>query len=235
MSEWFGLRFLASDEKNAETFIREYCLDAIGRYPSRDSCENIQFAYGSNPDHGDTTILDAVALSGMGDVEAIVQEEREVWEAYVEDGVLMDWYYETKSAQETEQMSGELGSELLSQLGQLSSEMAVLAYEEFDQHESLPHPVDTYPDEKSMAGPVGWWAVLHLLTNQMGYTINEELDAFMYGIEHTLRNIVEYRSQEEATQRIDQCIVELEAMKEITKEGRHLKYKDGKIDIEESS
>jgi hypothetical protein len=61
---------------------------------------------------------------------------------------------------------------------------------------------------------------LHALTVQLNYSLAEELDAYRYGIEHTLRNVAEFEGEAEAEARLDDLIDVLEAMRNSVKEGR---------------
>jgi hypothetical protein len=54
----------------------------------------------------------------------------------------------------------------------------------------------------------------------MGYSLDDEISAYMQGIEHALENISEYESSERPDEQIDDLIEQLQAMREPVAEGR---------------
>lgn len=55
---------------------------------------------------------------------------------------------------------------------------------------------------------------------QLNYDLDEELETYPYGIEHTLRNFGEYKGEDAVDERVDELITDLERMREEAKEGR---------------
>lgn len=213
-----SFRFTASTPNDAETFVTEYVVDAVDRVEGYDECEWASFAYANHPETGELTL---VTLPVWGDPGRVVEEERATWESYVEEGLLDDWgRMNEMDAEEMAAMLGERTAALWPALASLASDVAGEAYETFESLDRKPAAVDTYPSEDSAAGPVGWWAVLHTATVQLNYDLDEELDAYLYGIEHTLRNFGEYEGEDAVDERIDAIEDELDRLREEAKEGR---------------
>jgi hypothetical protein len=212
MSKVGQYRFEVGETEAVEEFIRKYVLGAIERVADYESSERVSFAPAG------TNGRDSVVFVVWGDPETVMEKERSHIEPHLESGLLDDWALAQEwSAEEFESMMGEQTAALNNRIGELSAEMAKLAYEEFD---SFPAAVDTYPDEDAGAGPIGWWGVLHNLTVQVNYDLDEELDAYRYGIEHTLRNFGEYHGEDAVDQRIDELKQALEDMRDEAKSGR---------------
>jgi hypothetical protein len=143
-----------------------------------------------------------ISLTIRGETDEIIDAERDRWNSLVEKGVVTEWE-ETKSTDREEMVEepGEQRATLLAHSSDLSAQMAKLACEGFDEFGTVPAAVETYPDEKSDTAPFGWWAVLHTVTVQLNYSLAEELDAYRYGIEHVLRDFVEFEGEDEAEAR----------------------------------
>lgn len=218
MSQWFMIQFTTETPDAAEQFIHDYVLDAIDRVSELEACETISFAPSMNPETGDRS---AVIFGGTGDPDEVINYEGERWDSHVEDGVITQWEQTMLwDEDEMSEMLGEKGAALSLHLSELSAKMAKLAFEKFDELDTVPAAVDTHPDENPVAGPSGWWQVLHTTTVQLNYSLDDELDAYRYGIEHTLRNFAEYEGAAAAEKRVDELLVELERMREEVKEGR---------------
>lgn len=218
MTAWNVLQFTTSSREDAEHFVTEYVLDAIERIEGFDSCEAAMFAYGADPETGERSL---VTIAFLGDHDQVLDEEQSNWQQYEQNGLLTDWEtLVTMEPAELEATLGEKAAHLWPELGSLSAEMARDAYECFESLDSKPAAVDTFPDEKLGAGPLGWWVILHNLTVQLNYTLDEELDAYIYGIEHTLRNFAEYEGEEAVDERINSIRDELDRMEDEVKEGR---------------
>jgi len=212
MSKVSQYRFELDGPEALDEFIREYVLEAVERIEDYESSEQFSFAPAG------TNGRDSLVIAIWGEPEAVIEKERSYFEPYIESGLLKDWELaQDVSAEEFESLMGEQSAALNQRLGELSAEMAKLAYEEFD---SFPAAVDTYPDEDAGAGPIGWWVILHNLTVQANYGLDEELDAYLYGIEHTLRNFGEYHGEDAVDQRVDELKRSVEEMREEAKDGR---------------
>lgn len=218
MSEYVSVCCSTESPEAAETFIEEYALDATDRLLDLDACESFMFAPSPNPRTFDRS---AVNLMLEGDAEVLLDHERGRWEALVEDGLATDVEVRgVMDAASMEERLGEDGAALKSSVNRLSVRMAKLAYEEFDDFGRFPSAIETFEQEQSQSGPIGWWLVLHHITVQLNYSLEEELDAFTYGIEHTIRNVAEFEGQEAAEDRIDELVATLESKREELKDGR---------------
>lgn len=227
MPERVSLQFSTGNQENAAQFIEEYVLDALDRVPEMDACDSFTFVPGQSATGDRTTGLQIpppdhpIYLTIRGETDEIIDAERDRWDSLVEKGVVTEWG--VLKSTDREEMVEELGEErttLLARSSNLSAQMAKLAYEECDELDIVPAAVETYPDAESDAAPFGWWAVLHTVTVQLNYSLAEELDAYRYGIEHTLRNFAESEGEAEAEARLDDLEDALEAMRDSVKEGR---------------
>lgn len=218
MNEWFGIQFYTESQDAMEQFIHEYVLDAIERLSELDFCESISFAPAPHPDTGARTVVN---LGGKADVEALIEHERDRWETFVDEGLVTDWEHSMSwSQREREQLVGKQASVLSGHLAQLSAEISKLAYDRFEEIDTFPEAVETFPEEESQTGPTGWWGVLHNTTVQLNYNLDEELAAYRYGIEHTLRNFAEYEGTDAAEERLDELIEDFEELQNEVTEGR---------------
>lgn len=210
--------FETDSPADAKQFVHEYVLDALGRVRALDACDAVSFAFARHPETGERR---GVVFTVYGDVETIAEQERPQWEQYQETGLVTDWEREMEDDYEgMVETLGEGPAELHPELSDLTGEMAELALERFDDLGYTPAAVDTYPEADCDAGPIGWWNVLHSLTLQLNYSYREEIDAYTYGIEHTLRNIAEHEDPETAEETLDELIAEIEGMREEVTDGR---------------
>lgn len=215
MTETTHVLLKAENEGTADRVVREYLVDGIDRLPDADFCDGVSFAFDDHPETGESSV---VALVLEGNASTLVAEERSQWDALVEEGYIEEW--EQAAVFDHDELDDELSEEYLelsSRISQLSAEMAGLVYEMFD---TRPAPVDTVPDEDEGVPPVGWWSLLHHLTNQQNYSLEAELRAYEYGIEHTLRNIAEYEGETAAAERLDRHLESLESKREELCKGR---------------
>lgn len=218
MATWNSFQFTTSSPEDAQQFVTDYLLDATARIADLDGCETPGFAYGRHPETGERSVI---SMTVIGDADKVIESEKSRWHRYQEEGLLDDWEKQmTMEQAEVESINGEKATSLVPQINSLTTEMARTAYEHFDPLETKPAAVDTFPDEDAEAGPVGWWTVLHILTVQLNYTLDEELDAYLRGIEHTLRNFAEYEGGEAVDERLDTIREELDRMQDEVKEGR---------------
>jgi len=147
----------------------------VGRLPETDVCEEFVFV---QADGGPDADGGQIVVDAYGDVDAILDSERETWDELVADGPLTDWSrpgYEV--VPKLAEAFGEEGWWRGERLRSLASRMTAATWDEFDDR---PVPVDAYPDEDGE--PVGWHRTLHLLSNQWGYEIDEEMDAYVQNL-----------------------------------------------------
>lgn len=204
----------AESNDAAETFVRDYAVEAVDRLPKMEGCEWFSYISQGHPDEPFDRRY--VNLLLYGDAEAIIEEERPRWQSYVDEGLLIDW--EVGNTREDGKIAEEYGeevAELSERLMKLETDIATRTLEEFDE---LPAPVDELPEKSPY--PVGWWGVPHTVMHQLNYDLADELDVYRFGIEHTLRNYAEHDSPERADEELDKIIERLEDKREIVKEGR---------------
>lgn len=216
MAQKFSIRFDMNSPDAREQFIEEYALEAIDRLTEFEDCNSLMFVPGIDQETGERS---GMSLSGAGDLDALIDYERDRWDTLVEEDVVVEWERELVMGEEeiAESVPQEV-AEWHGQLEQLSSEMFKIAYGRFDDLDKVPGAAETFSEYEDTQ--LGWWVILHNLTVQMGYDLTEELDVYTHGVEHTLRNFAEYEGEDAAEERIDALIAELEGMREDVKEGR---------------
>lgn len=209
MTKQLLVHFTTTGPEADERLIREYVLEAVDRLPERSSCDGIGFVpAGQKPIAGGLVLLQIV-----GDVDAVVESERDRWDALVDEGFAEDWSRE-ESDHDIAPHWGENGAELRTRLDLLASHVSRLVFEEFD---TPPHPVDAYPeevDERESSTGIGWWTLLHVLTLQQGYSYETEIDAYTEGIRDALHHIVQYEGSKPANVKIDEAIETLENVRD---------------------
>lgn len=217
MPETVRVRFRTERETGVERVLREYVLDATERLRELDACSRVSFAPAAHPETDDRRAVDLVVT---GDTEAVAEQERDRWEALGDEDYVEGWDREVlMDAEEMDEAADSPKRDVGTTLTGLSTRVAGLAYDAFDDLDTRPGAVETFPDDDS-PGSVGWWSFLHVLTVQMNYTLDEELDAYAHGIEHTLRNIGEYEGEDAVDERVDGLVDSLESQREAFKDGR---------------
>lgn len=222
-----SLQFDTPSPEAAERFLEEYVLAELDRVRATEACDAITFVPGQ-PATGDRTAGVQVPppeypvyLTIRGDTDAVIDAERNRWDALVDEGVLGGW--ERLHERDREEMVAELGAEraeLLARSSDLAARMATVALREFEDLGTVPAAVETYPETESDAAPFGWWAVLHTVTVQLNYSLAEERDAYRYGLEHVLRNVAEHEDEETASRWLENLIADLEGLRETVTDGR---------------
>lgn len=204
----------AESNAAAEKFVREYVVDAYDRLPEIEGCEGFKYLYQRNLEEPDERRY--VLLKIYGDGETIIEQERARWDSYVDKGMLIEWERgETMADGEMAEEFGEEIADLAERLNMLETRFAILALKEFDD---LPAPVDAFPEKDTP--PLGWWGVPHTVMYLLNYDLEDELNVYTYGIEHTLRNFAEFDSPERAEAELDALIDHLEDQREVVTEGR---------------
>lgn len=198
-------------------FIEAYLSDAVSRLPETPGCDRIGYA----PQGHVLTDEGGVLLFLDGDLGALVELERGKWDALVDDGLLLDWEV-TDVTERFSKTFGERGGELYLRLHHCASLMSEIVFDEF---RTPPAAVDAYPAESSKA-TIGWWAILHLLTVHQGYPLEDELDAYAHGLEHTLDNIAEFEGPDRAADTIDELVETLETRRDTITNGESLEQED---------
>lgn len=226
-----ALAFETVSPADASRFLDEYVLDAVERIRGLDACDSITFVPGQPLDGDRTAGLQvpppdhAVYLTIRGETDAIVDRERDRWEDLVDAGVITNWTVQ-KSTERSEMVDrlGEERTSFLAAQSDLAARMAAVAFEDFVDRGRVPAAIETFSEERAENGtdaaPFGWWMLLHTLTVQLNYSIEEELDAYTYCIEHALRNIAEFEGPEAAAERLDEVCVTLRAKSDEVQTGR---------------
>jgi len=163
--------FETADLDAQAEFLETYVYDAVERLPATEDCEAFVFvrADGAEDVDGGRVVVDA-----YGDADAVLDRERETWDALVDDGPLTDWYrpdYDTTAR--LAEAFGEDAWRRGERLRYVASAMTAATHDLLDER---PAPVDVAPETDGEA--VGWHRVLHLLSNQWGYDVDEEMDAY---------------------------------------------------------
>lgn len=217
MPETVRVRFRTEREVGVERLVREYVLDATKRLRELDACSHVSFAPAAHPETDDRRAVDLLVT---GDADAVAEQERDRWEAVGDEDYVEGWNQEVvMDAEETDEGADSPKRDVGAALTGLSTRVAGLAYDAFDDLDARPGAVETFPEDDG-PGSVGWWVFLHVLTVQMNYTLDEELDAYAHGIEHTLRNIGEYDGADAVDERVDDLVDTLESQREAFKDGR---------------
>lgn len=202
------VRFETENVESEEQFVRDYVLDAVARLPEQPFCETIGFVREST---SPTSSGGGVQLMFVGDREQLVEHERETWEQFSEQGVISNW--ETDDHPWNQAPPGMETPELSMRLTALASRLSIEVFDELDHQLAA---VDEYPDENTPS-PTGWWVLLHQLTNQQGYTPEEEIAASMQNIRNHLHYVAQQQSIEHANKEIDELIETLEEIREDVK------------------
>lgn len=205
------IRFETDGVESEEEFVRDYVLDAVDRLPEQPFCETIGFVREST---SWTTNGGGVHLMFVGEKDQLVEHERETWDRFNEQGVITDW--EIGDHPWNQAPPGMETPELSMRLTALASRLSIEVCDELDHQLAA---VDEYPDEETPS-PTGWWVLLHQLTNQQGYTPEEEIAASMQNIRNHLHYAAENQSIEQANKEIDALIETLEEIREDVKTPR---------------
>lgn len=203
------VHFTTTGPEADERLVREYVLDAVDSLPERSSCDGVGFVPAGQKPGVDGLVL----LEIVGDVDAVVESQRDRWDALVDDGLAENWFPEEHGEAFVTHW-GEDGAALRGRIDILASRTSKLVFEEFD---APPDPVDAHPeeaDERESPTGVGWWSLLHVLTLQQGYGYDEEVDAYAEGIRDALYNIAEYEGYGPAIAKLDEVVDSLEAVRD---------------------
>lgn len=205
------ITFRTDGEAGDERLVREYVFDAVERLPERPGCEGVAFnPLARKADLAEMDLAGGVLVRIWGDdVDAVVADERERWDALVEDGVAESWELLDDAA--LAEYMGERGAQRYLEFHELATRLSKQVYEAFEEP---PDPVDEYPgEERSAPAGVGWWRLLHLLTIQQNYRYSEEIDAYAEGIRSTVHTLARFDGRERALRETDAVIESLEALR----------------------
>lgn len=207
MTAHVRIEFSLPSRDAEERFVREYAVDAVERLHEDPACERFVYIRAGEAEQFDGG---GVIVDVHGDAEAVVESEQERWDALVADGLVTGW--ERAGVPLMDHLTeyyGRDGAELSEHLRYVATRMSTAAFAELDGQVA---PEDAYPDEGE--GPVGWWTVLHILSNQQGYTGEAEIDSVMRIVENGLFNIAASEGEDAANEKLDELIAFLEATRE---------------------
>lgn len=189
-----------SGESANRELIEEYIFEAIDRLRERDSIENASF---TQQTHGSDDTA-SVSLTLVGDTDPVVDDESARWEQLAQQGLILDWdlndYTELWDQQADESM------QLRLELSDIATEASKLAFDKFAEPPAI---VEEYPDKETLY-PIGWYTLLHQLTLQQGYDVDDELDAYTQLLRLTLDNLRNHEGNEYTNTRIDEIVESIE-------------------------
>ena len=203
MSDRKVIIFEVSDIGAEERLIREYVVPAFRRLNGRDEVRWLVFnRYGHDPsvEGGEVTFY------VFGDVEAVAADERNRWDALVEEGFAEEWWTD-----DTEVRIEDFDKQerLRHRIRATASRMSVEFFEEFDE---LPDSIDEFEDGENFG--VGWWMCLHHLNNQLGYQANggeEEIDLLFEDLRNRLYGLTDGTNTARVEDKVEELVVELES------------------------
>lgn len=186
-----------------ERVIRQYVIPALDRLNEVDGCNGVRYSrFGVDPRWEKSEIK----LGIYGDYEAVIEAEKERWDELVDDGLIESW---SRDGAPFTDMPDEV-QEFLGQLYIVASRMSAEYYREFDER---PDMLDELPDAE-LSRPVGWRMLLHVLVNQVGYTPDEEIDAYMGSIRGRLAALTEFEDYDYVRDTINDLRKELDDAEE---------------------
>lgn len=206
MEEHGRIRFTTPDIEHEREFIEQYIVDAVDRLPDQDICEKFIFVRAG---HDPTMDDGGVIVDVYGDPAAIVSQERLTYDEFVVDGLLTDWEQEEVDLVDSlADWVGDEGVALHEELRFLASKMSGEVLTARDQP---PAPVDEYPGQD--VAPVGWYRLLHILSNHQGYTHESEIDAYVETIAGGLDARAQSESVDAAQEQAEEIIGRLESIR----------------------
>lgn len=216
MTESTLVRLFTDGDREDERLVREYVLPALDRLRGTDACEDVRFSrFGMDP----RWERSEVRLALYGDVEAILDVERDRWDELEAGGLVRGW----ELAGTPYDSMPEEGRELVRHLSSLGSNAAAEVYERFEER---PEPTAAYGEGLG----VGWWTALHYLSNAAGYTPEEEIAAYVGAIRDRTVALTEFRDYDAARETIDDLrlvLDELEGTVDALEERGGIDYYDG--------
>lgn len=198
--------FLTEGHEADEHLIREYIVPSMNRLEGIEGCEGVRFTrFGMDPRWEKSE----VKLGIYGDYEKVINAERDCWEELVSEGLIESWSRDGKPFAE---LSEEI-QELCGRNYILASHMAAVYFDEYDQRPGL---VDEITDDEGRSW--GLWGVIHVLLNQMGYSAEKEVEAYMLLLRDRLIALTEFQSHDDVREMIDDCRNQLDELKETVNE-----------------
>lgn len=219
--------FELPDTQSEITFLREYMVPAWPRLQENNAFESGWFWRAGNfPQQELTELSDEehdlsrlepgmVYFTINGESEAVVDDEREYWQAFNSEGLLDGW--ETNSdhpeydnvREKMHDKYGQTGGDRVYALRQIAAETTVSVLAEFD--EPLPIIGEETADNPV---PVGYWTMPHFLMKPHGYDWEQEIEAYSKSIQNRLASLAAFTSDETARRTLDDVIDELCGLRE---------------------
>ncbi|MFC4553300.1 MULTISPECIES: hypothetical protein [Halorussus] len=206
------------EEMEAERrFLRRYMVPAWDRFEEMDAFESGWFwRHGRVHRHGIDGLEEGKIIFVInGTPGAVIERERDRWEAQKAEGELAGWSTRTfrpeyeDSLDKLRQNFGEVGGRRNYRLRTLAPRFTLEMLREFE--DPLP-AVGEATDDNPL--PVNFWVLFHYLMKQSGYDWYDEIDAATKAIENRLRSLAEFRGEAEARRQLRETIEELEAFSE---------------------
>lgn len=206
MTDRIVVIFETADVEVEERLIREYVVSALPRLEERDEVKWVVFnRYGHDPSVDGGEVL----FSIFGDVQPVVEDEREHWNELVSDGLADDWWTHTPDMQLEDIDERDY---LHFRMRATASRMSIAFFKEFDE---LPDAISEFDDvPKETHTGVGWWMCLHHLINQLGYQANggeEEINLVFEVLQNRLFSLSSCFGADRAEAKIADLIETLEA------------------------
>lgn len=200
------ISFVTEGDEADERVIREYIVPSLDRLEAIERCEGVRFTrFGMDP----RWERSEVKLGIYGDYEAVINAERDRWDELASEGLIESWSRDGKPFSELPEEIQELCGRNYT----LASHMAAVYFEECDKRPGL---VDEITDGKGR--PWGLWAVIHILLNQMGYSADKEVEAYMLLLRDRLTALTEFQSHDDVREMIDDCRNQLDELEETVDE-----------------
>lgn len=207
MADHARIEFALPSRDAEERFVREYAVSAVERLYDDPSCEKFVYVRAGEAPQFDGG---GVIVDVHGDAEAVLDSERERWDALVDDGLVDGWERAGLDLMGSlTDYYGPEGAELAEHLRYVATRMSTVAFAELDGRVA---PEDAHPDQGE--GPVGWWNLLHILSNQQGYTGEAEIDSVMRIVENGLFNLAAGEGEAAANEKVDELVAVLESTRE---------------------
>jgi hypothetical protein len=196
------ISFVTAGHEADERLIREYVVPAMDRLEAIDGCRGVRFSrFGRDPRYEQSEVI----LGLYGEIEAVIAAERERWDELVADGLAESW---SRSGAPFADRPADV-RDFLARAYVLGSRMAATYYETFDARPDL---VEEVTDDAGRR--YGLWSAIHVLTNNVGYGAETEIDAYELLLRDRLVALTELRDHDAARDRIDELRAALDDLED---------------------
>lgn len=212
------ISFVTDGDAADERLIREYVVPALDRIEAVDGCAGARFSrFGMDPRYDRSE----VRLGIYGAPDAVVDAERDRWDELVASGLARSW---SREGPPFADLSREV-QEFLGEAYVLGSAMAGEYYDRFEERPALVEEATTEGGHR-----YGLWSSIHVFANNVGYTPEEEVDAYELLLRDRLTAITQLRDYDTVRERIDdlrETLDELEGTVDDLEAGGGFEYYDG--------